>query len=1525
MPALYGITSNANVSVSNTTGLYIGSGNVTILNSAGTLLNLLSNAGTVGFYSTNSGTQVAASVDPSGVTAGTYGNASLVPVITVGADGRITSVSTVAPTVSTYGNANVAVYLASNTDPTISNLNANTQQQQLQINTISANVGAFETYANIYFANLQANSNTYSNANVQSYLPIYTRSLPNLSSLNTVGNITASTGTGYFVGDGRYLVNLPTQAGTYSNANVASYLPTYSGNFGNLSSTIQIFGSGVPTYGASITVGAFSQANINLGGSGLYASNVTIYKTDTTSFQGNTYILNYLPGGINAPTATGGYLTVSNTATVGNIVTTNGIFWSNGAVYSPTNTYGNTQVTALLASGTIAVNGTSIFSTGTLITGSSNNTIFNAVQPTGALAAPYGGVGIGLDLYVRGNILNLGTANIGNITTVSGVFWSNGQPYSSGSGTYGNANVAAYLPTYSGNLSPGNVLTNNYLYANGTSIFTGITSNAASLQTQINSTNANVTAANLTIANLSANVGAFETYANIYFANLQANSNTYSNANVASYLPVYNGNLEVANVNISQFATFATITTPTYLKGQVWYDTVQDSLAYYNSITNNEINIGQELQFNVNNGTGSTINQGVPVYLTGGSVGTTPNVAPAQANTISTSQVAGVANQNIPAGTIGSVVTIGLVANVSMGSFSVGDTLYLSPYSAGQIQNTQPPTGFVVKIGTVIYNNSPNGIFLVNKTIPATNQSFGNLTVTGNITTGNISSTNGYYWANGVSYASTVSGTYSNANVASYLPTYSGNFGNVSSTINITGGSGSLQVGGTTGFSNVTIGGTGSYAGNVVVYGTDINDFGNVYVLNRSPSFGSTPGTTGGYLTVSNTATVNALVTTTGVFWGNGSAYQPGGGGSYGNLQVAQFLPISTDNFGGNLVNTLASNANIRITTLGANAVIDAHSTTTGLSLPTGANSQRPYLPWAGTIRYNTDIYAPEYWSGNAWVAFGSNVVVPTTTITTRYLIVAGGGGGGRGGAAGGGAGGLLTGNVIITLDGTAYSIVIGAGGLANPGTGSPPCVNSGFNGANSTALGLTAIGGGGGGPNYNQAGGVVGYGGSGGGGGEGSTLGGSGTAGQGNNGGRGGYTTSPYYAGGGGGGAGVVGAAGNPYCNGSGGNGLAVDITGTSTYYAGGGGGSTYQNGVISSGGLGGGGAGSDNSYNGGQGTAGGANTGGGGGASNGPAGGYGGSGVAIFNYKSATQKMSGGTVTTYGSGACTHYVHTFTGSGTLTASYTAPVTYTASYLIVAGGGGSGRAGAGGGGAGGLLSSTATLTPGTTYTIVVGAGGSAGTAFSSPGNHGGSGYCSTALGLTAIGGGGGGGSSNVNGFSGGSGGGGAANNAAYGCGGSGTSGQGTSGGIAYPIGSPYPGAGGGGAGVAGTSTSGSTPGGGGNGLQISITGTATYYAGGGGGAAAGSSGTGGTGGAGGGGNGINGNASCGIAGTANTGGGGGSGWNGCIGGAAGGSGVVILSVPTANYSGTTSGSPTISTSGSNTIITFTASGSYTA
>ena len=89
----------------------------------------------------------------------------------------------------------------------------------------------------------------------------------------------------------------------------------------------------------------------------------------------------------------------------------------------------------------------------------------------------------------------------------------------------------------------------------------------------------------------------------------------------------------------------------------------------------------------------------------------------------------------------------------------------------------------------------------------------------------------------------------------------------------------------------------------------------------------------------------------------------------------------------------------------------------------------------------------------------------------------------------------------------------------------------------------------------------------------------------------------------------------------------------------------------------------------------------------------------------------------------------------------------------------------------------------------------------------------------------------------------------------------------------------------------------------------------------------GGTGGTGGGGDGGTGN-TAGTNGTANTGGGAGAGGDGAGGDAAnGGSGVVILRMADADYSGTTTGSPTVTTGvdGTDTVLVFTGSGSYTA
>jgi hypothetical protein len=165
---------------------------------------------------------------------------------------------------------------------------------------------------------------TYGNANVAAYLPTYTGNLVALTgNVTTTANVAGS----YFLGNGSQLTGLPA---TYGNANVAAYLPTYTGNLaalaGNVTTTANVAGSyflgngsqliGLPTGGA-ITV--LNQGNV----------------LTTTANS-----LNFIGSGVSS-SATGNSVTVDiygasnflppQAGNVGNVLSTNGTntLWQN--------------------------------------------------------------------------------------------------------------------------------------------------------------------------------------------------------------------------------------------------------------------------------------------------------------------------------------------------------------------------------------------------------------------------------------------------------------------------------------------------------------------------------------------------------------------------------------------------------------------------------------------------------------------------------------------------------------------------------------------------------------------------------------------------------------------------------------------------------------------------------------------------------------------------------------------------------------------------------------------------------------------------------------------------------------------------------------------------------------------------------------------------------------------------------------------------------------------------------------------
>lgn len=120
------------------------------------------------------------------------------------------------------------------------------------------------------------------------------------------------------------------------------------------------------------------------------------------------------------------------------------------------------------------------------------------------------------------------------------------------------------------------------------------------------------------------------------------------------------------------------------------------------------------------NATGSTLYKGTIVYISG-STGNRPNFVKAQANAESTSAgTFGVIEADIPNNADGNCVTIGTIDNLDTRSsaphpftsdtLADGDTIYLSPTTAGYITNVKPSApNHLVYLGKVVRTSPTNG------------------------------------------------------------------------------------------------------------------------------------------------------------------------------------------------------------------------------------------------------------------------------------------------------------------------------------------------------------------------------------------------------------------------------------------------------------------------------------------------------------------------------------------------------------------------------------------------------------------------------------------------------------------------------------------------------------------------------------------------------------------------------------------------------------------------------------------------
>jgi len=548
--------SNANLTIlsqGNITGNYF-IGNGALL--TGVVTSSYSNANVANYLPTYTGNIAAGNVTATGNVQGAYilGNGALLTGLP-----------------ATYGNSNVAAYLASNANVTLAIGTGNiTTQGNLAVgnligsgDNVDLKAGSytwrFDSTGNltlpanstaIYYANGTQVPVGYGNANVATYLASNSAvTILTTANITTAANISGA----YLLGNGALLTGLPA---TYGNSNVAAYLAAYNGNalfsnitvsqdavvLGNLrveGNTTYINVSDLIVEDKDIIVAANASATMtDLNGAGLQignrtaGGNITFFYNSTSNVMSLSHganIANVLnvSGNVSATGNVSGNWFVGNINTTNSLVTSgnvtaNNFLGSGSNVTLESDSYSwifDNAGNLTLPGNTFAVN----YANGTQISlgGSySNSIVANYLASNANLTIS---VGTG-NITTQGNIT--GNYFIGNGALLTGVVTS----------SYSNANVANYLPTYTGNISAGNITATGNVTANG---FIGSNVNTRIISSSYIWTFNNT--GNLVLPGNTFGV----TYANGTTVSL---GGTYSNADVANYLPTYTGNITAGNV-----------------------------------------------------------------------------------------------------------------------------------------------------------------------------------------------------------------------------------------------------------------------------------------------------------------------------------------------------------------------------------------------------------------------------------------------------------------------------------------------------------------------------------------------------------------------------------------------------------------------------------------------------------------------------------------------------------------------------------------------------------------------------------------------------------------------------------------------------------------------------------------------------------------------------------------------------------------------------------------------------------------
>ena len=770
-------------------------------------------------------------------------------------------------------------------------------------------------------------------SNVQVVTPAGVAVIGNISA---TGNITGN----YILGNGSQLSGLPE---TYANANVAGYLLTNTGNIaaGNLSVTGNI-SAGNLSVTSNISAGNISAAatisavgNVRTQGAVSATGNITTEGFFIGNFAGNITGNLTVPGsntqvlfngeGNAAAVAGFTYNADSNTVGVLGVVSAQGNVIAGNVV-----TAGNVSANYFLGNGSALTSVTGANVTGTVATAATAATVTTAAQPN------ITSVGTLTNLSVTGNIdaarliVNNITSNDSSILIIDDGLEVNGDL------TVGNV--------IAGNISAVGNITGNYVLGNGSQL-TGMYSNtdvAAYLPTYT--------------GNLVALTGNVTTTANVSASYILGNGSQLTNVNAVT-------------VDVTDTNGLTTVYYPTFVENRANSQIARADVDLTYRTDDNLLTVG-----NINTGTVSATGNITGSYILGNVANLTNN-----SNTFSMGST-GVLSLGDAGGTYLTLDRFGITANTQM---------VLSAANASTGNNS-----------SILFDKNGGGISIRLEDNDGPSQAFWSF-YQSNIT-----------FPDGSQQFS----AYANANVTAYLPTYTGNLaslqGNVTTAANISGnfilGNGSQLTGLPEGYANANVStylASGTNSANIIttanisasfllgngafITGLPAN-YGNTEVAAFLPTYtGNLAALTGNVTTTANISggnisspgAISATGNITGSFiFGNGSQLT-GVVSSYGNSNVAAYLPTYTGNLA-NLQGNVTTTANISGGNVAATGAIS-----TAIFSATG-NAQVGNLNTTGVVSANTISTTGNALVGGDLIVNGNVTYINVTDLNVEDPII---------------------------------------------------------------------------------------------------------------------------------------------------------------------------------------------------------------------------------------------------------------------------------------------------------------------------------------------------------------------------------------------------------------------------------------------------------------------------------------------------------------------------------------------------------